>query len=67
MTTNIYYIYAGDNGFMESPIKIPGASIAIEKVRLIADEGKILTNGIEKKAIVVTSKEDMKNWQEIDA
>ena len=67
MTTSVYYIYAGENGFIQSPVKIPGASIAIEKFRLTADEGMILTNGIDKKTSVVTFKEDVPNWQEIKA
>jgi len=67
MTKNVFYIYAGENGFMQSPIKIPGATNVIEKVRLIAGENMILTDGIERKAVVVTTKEDVKNWTEVEA
>lgn len=67
MTKNVFYIYAGENGFMQSPIKIPGATNVIEKVRLIASENMILTDGIERKAVVVTTKEDVKNWTEVEA
>lgn len=67
MTKNVFYIYAGENGFMESPIKIPGATNVVEKVRLIADNGKILTNGSERRTVVVTTKEGIKNWTEVNA
>ena len=65
MTTNVYYIYAGENGFIQSPVKIPGASVAIEKIRLSADEGMILTNGVDRKTVVITFKEDVPNWREV--
>jgi hypothetical protein len=58
-------MYIGDNGIMESSIKIPGATNVIERVHLIADEGKFLWNGVSKKKIVITSKEDIKNWKEV--
>lgn len=65
MTIQTHYIYIGDNGTLDTLIKIPGAKNVIERVHLIADEGKILWNGITKKQIVITSKEDVKNWKEI--
>lgn len=65
MTTQIRYMYIGDNGVMESPIKIPGATNVIERVYLYADQGKALWNGIEKRQMVITSKEGVKEWKEI--
>lgn len=65
MTIQTRYLYIGDNGVIESSIKIPGAQNVIERIHLIADKGKVLYNGITKKTFVVTSKEDMKNWKEI--
>ena len=65
MIIQTHYIYIGDTGTLESSIKIPGARDVIERIHLIADEGKILYNGISKKKYVVTSKEDVKNWKEI--
>ena len=39
----------------------------IERLRLIADEGKILTNGSIQGTVVDCAVEDKDLWQEIDA
>ncbi len=67
MKTQIQYLYIGENGVMESPIKIPGATNLIERVYLTADEGKVLWNGIEKRQVVMTTREGVKEWKEIFA
>ena len=59
------YLYLGENGTMISPILIPNAAAQIQYV-LMADEGKILTNG-ERTAIKVTVPESqVEKWQEIE-
>lgn len=39
----------------------------IERVRLIADEGKVLTNGTIQGTVVDCAIEEKDNWTEIDA
>lgn len=65
MITQIRYMYIGDNGVIESPIKIPGATNIIERVYLFADKNKALWNGIEKRQMVITSRDGVKEWREI--
>lgn len=64
MTKNKMYRYLGRNGILTTRILIDKADY-IPMVRLIADEGKVLTNG-EKLVYEVTVEESqVAEWKEI--
>lgn len=64
MTKQEIYTYLGENGTIDSTIYLPGVN-KVTKYRLIADDDKLLTNGIiTTKARVVTER-DLSNWYEI--
>lgn len=59
------YIYTGENGAIQTPVKLPMQETK-QMRRLIADEGKIIKKGdIESTAIDVEI-DDVNNWQEIE-
>lgn len=60
----ILYHYLGTNGTITSPVHLEDIYY-IRKLKLIADEGKYLTNGIVKKNIVVIPESDEELWTEI--
>lgn len=64
MKKTIIYKYLGTNGTIESPVHLED----IYNVRLLyleADEGKILTNGIEQHKIIKIPEEELNQWSEI--
>ena len=65
MTKKDLYHYIGRNGFITTEIFLEGAQY-YPMYRLIADEGKILTNGdLVIKSIDIFA-EDLGKWTEID-
>ena len=60
------YIYEGENGSITSPIDLPGIN-RIECIQIQADEGKLLTNGIQKGHIFTIRPKLIDQWYEIDA
>ena len=60
-----YYRYLGTNGFIETKIELPGV-YNTSFYRLIADEGKELTNGELTVSSVMVSEKDLDNWTEVD-
>lgn len=60
----ILYHYLGTNGTITSPIHLEDIYY-IRKLKLIADDGKCLTNGTVKKNIVVIPESDEELWTEI--
>lgn len=65
MTKTILYTYFGTNGVITSEVHLENIS-ALKKVRLIADEGKVLTNGVVSLEVVVTTEDSADSWKEID-
>ena len=60
------YFYEGENGgAIQSPVKIAGAVYTI-MYRLIADAGKILTNGTDNASVIDVTEADKASWSEID-
>lgn len=59
------YLYFGENGTFTSSILIPGAP-SLTYLNLMADEGKILTDGIRKVPSIVVLEANLNNWKEID-
>lgn len=65
MIKNILYKYLGVNGTITSPVFLEDI-YSIKIIQLFASEGKILTDGIEKKDHVTVSEKEAENWYEID-
>lgn len=64
MTKQVFYKYLGTNGVIESPVHLEDIYY-IKLVRLIADKGKILTNGERKVYDIKVPEEEVENWREI--
>lgn len=66
MTKQVLYKYLGTNGVIESPVHLE--DIYYVRINILsADEGKILSNGHERKLHVRCSDEEVNNWTEIEA
>lgn len=65
MTKQNIYTYLGVNGIITSPVYLEGI-YSIKKVQLIADAGKILTNGQTKISSIIVPEDEVSNWTEIN-
>ena len=65
MTTKTIYRYTDGIKLVDSPIKPQGDYT--ERIQLIADDGKVLTNGTIKTGIINADLADVGLWAEIDA
>lgn len=65
MTNIPIYIYAGENGTIQSPIKLP-IQESRQMRRLIADDGKELVKGDITTSVIDVELNDVENWTEID-
>lgn len=59
------YHYLGVNGIIESPVLLEDV-YHITKIKLFADDKKILTNGNETKKMVIIPESEVNNWKEIN-
>ena len=59
------YRYLGRNGIITSPILIENSS-PINMFNLKADEGKILTNGIQSVNMTLIFEDELSLWKEVD-
>lgn len=64
MTKTILYQYMGTNGTLTTPIHLEDVYY-IRKVQLVADKGKILTNGTIYKNMITIPEEDESLWKEV--
>ena len=64
MRRQVLYRYLGTNGIIESPVHLEDTYFVLI-VRLTADEGKVLTDGYEKRTRVTVSEDEESNWREI--
>ena len=64
MISRKMYRYLGRNGILTTHILIEGANY-IPLVELVADKGKILTNGEKTVYAVVVEESDVNSWSEI--
>lgn len=64
MTKQNIYKYFGRNGVIVSLVFLDYAN-RMDMYQLVADEGKILTNGERKVHNIIINKEDLKLWNEI--
>ena len=60
------YRYLGKNGIVTTSVLLQGNK-PIYMYRLIADEGKVLTNGEKYARQVEIFVEDLDKWQEVDS
>lgn len=65
MTKRKLYRYVGKNGLITTPIILIGVE-GIPMYGLMADTGKILTDGNVFKKAVEIFEEDLPNWIEVD-
>lgn len=65
MTKQNIYTYLGVNGIITSPVYLEGI-YSIKKVQLMADTGKILTNGQTKISSITVPEDEVSNWTEIN-
>lgn len=65
MTQQKIYTYLGTNGTITSPVYLPGI-YSIEKINLIADDKKVLTDGKKKVGSIIVLPEEVSKWTEID-
>jgi hypothetical protein len=66
MTKRTVYRYTGENGVVISPVKLPNAQ-GVEMVRLLADTGKVLTDGTQQTTCIDVLPSEVSKWVEIDA
>ena len=59
------YLYQGDNGVIQTPVKLPIQELK-QMRRLVADEGKILVNGEERTSCIDVDIDKIDMWQEVD-
>ena len=64
MTKQVIYKYLGTNGVIESPIHLEGAYY-VRLLHLVADQGKVLTNGTIETDSIRIPEEELENWVEI--
>lgn len=65
MTKEKIYTYLGVNGTITSPVYLEGI-YSVKKIRLIADEGKILSDGNKRISSITVQEDEISNWTEID-
>lgn len=65
MNKRTVYEYTGENGVVISPVKLPNAQ-AVEKVRITASTGKVLTDGVEQTTCRDVLPSEVSKWVEID-
>lgn len=66
MTRIVMYRYMGTNGIIESPVHLEDIYY-VRFLRLIADNGKVLTDGKIKVNSIQISEEEESKWKEIPA
>ena len=59
------YTYLGVNGTITSPVYLEGI-YSVKKIRLIADENKILTNGSQRISSIIVPEDEISDWTEVD-
>lgn len=65
MVKNILYKYLGTNGVIISPVFLEGI-YSIKIYQLIAEPGKMLTNGINRTQSIEIPFNELEQWKEED-
>lgn len=63
MKKEVLYLYTGTNGTILSPVHLED-TYYIRKIRLVADEGKVLMKGEQKADTIIVPEEEVENWIE---
>lgn len=66
MKRQVFYRYLGTNGVIESPIHLEDIYY-VRIIRLMADDGMVLTNGEKTSAMITVPEEEVELWTEIPA
>jgi hypothetical protein len=66
MTKQVIYKYLGTNGVIESPVHLEDIYY-VRLIRMVAGEGKILTDGTAKHNAITVPEEEAENWIEVNA
>ena len=64
MTKNVLYVYEGSNGVIWSPILLPMDHNTMS--RLVADTGKILTDGTQYFTVIDVQDSDVQKYAEVE-
>ena len=64
MKQQIFYRYLGTNGIIESPVHLEDIYYT-RIISLVADEGKILTDGTRFVELIKIPEEDLSKWKEV--
>ena len=64
MTKTVLYHYLGTNGTITSPVHLEDIYY-IRKIKLVADKGKILTNGKVTQKSIIVPEEEVSFWKEV--
>ena len=64
MTKTVLYHYLGTNGTITSPVHLEDIYY-IRKIKLVADKGKILTNGKVTQKSIIVPEEEVSSWKEV--
>ena len=66
MTKQTIYVYLGTNGTIESPVHLEDVYYT-RRIRLMAGDKKMLTNGKQYCCVVTVPEDEVENWSEIEA
>ena len=64
MTKNVLYVYEGSNGVIWSPVLLPMEHTTMS--RLVADTGKVITDGTQYYSILDVADSDISKYTEIE-
>ena len=64
MKKTVMYRYLGTNGVIDSPVHLEGI-YSVKTISLVADEGKVLTDGTSCKKVVRCSDDEVALWREV--
>lgn len=63
MLKEVYYTYLGTNGTITSKVHLEDVYY-IRKIKLIAEDGKYLTDGEKKVKTILVPEEEVEQWHE---
>lgn len=66
MIKEIMYEYLGTNGTICSPVHLEDIYY-IRKIKLFAEDGKVLTNGVRTEKVVLIPEDELDQWTEIES
>lgn len=64
MKKETFYYYVGTNGTILSPVHLEGIHY-VEKIKLSAEDGMILSNGLINMSEVTVFNDEISEWKEV--